>query len=233
MRPILKRPVSPKYEQNHIIISLEAIYHTAYALSTLENSKPRVRHCIHRAFLSPTPNLPLLIGTTDARSPKASQIDVNDNVELAWWIADANEQYRIQAKAHIFTDASHPLYNKFPISRFAENATNVINWEKERVTSYNDRMGGVLRASFFRPVPGSPLVGGYEAGNTWPASLPKSYEVQFGSKESTQVEAALKNFALLVLEPYGVERLELGVTPNRRTCWTLVDGEWKEEIVVP
>jgi len=93
-------------------------------------------------------------------------------------------------------------------------------------------MGPALRASFCRPVPGSPL-SGYDAGKDWPDKLATSSKVEEGSKEKEQVEIALLNFALVMFEPVRVERVELEVVPNRRTVWELIEGKWAESIVVP
>lgn len=108
------------------------------------------------------------------------------------------------------------------------------SWERVRIDTFNNKMGGALRASFCRPTPGSELPGGYESGKDWPETLPRSTDVPNGSDEEKNLIEALNNFALIVLEPVKVDRIELSVTPNRRTSWTLkANGIWTETILVP
>jgi len=50
------------------------------------------------------------------------------------------------------------------------------------------------------------------------------------------IDAALENFALVVLEPLHVDLVELAVIPNRRTVWKKKESEeegWEEGLVVP
>lgn len=210
----------------------------AYALSTVDDGSPRVRYVIHRSIILPTPTLPLLVSTTDIRTPKVSQLvssDSDSNVGVAWWFESAAEQYRITARAHLLPNPANKLYSRFPVEElappFIEDAAQW--WENERIATFDNKMGGALRASFCRPIPGSDLPGGYESGAEWPETLPRSTEVEENSKEDKQVHEALENFSLVVLAPREVERLELGVVPNRRTRWTLVGEDWTEKILVP
>jgi len=111
------------------------------------------------------------------------------------------------------------------------------DWEKKRVETF-EGMSGHMRASWVRPVPGTPLPGGYAAAKAWPESLPKLAEVEQGKGgEETKklVKDALKNFALVVINPLEVDYVELGVVPNQRTHFWRErgTGEWVEEVVVP
>jgi pyridoxamine 5'-phosphate oxidase len=211
-----------------------------YALATAEGNMPRVRHHVHRSFLSPiNSQLTLLVSTADVRTPKISQFISHDeatpNAEVAWWIADASEQYRISAFVHVLPSPGHHLESRFPTKRFAlsSNDGSTLGWEAERIKTFDEKMGDELRASFCRPTPGSDLKGGYDEAKKWPETLPPSTEAKDG-KEKEMVQEALTNFALLVLEPVSVERVELGIIPNRRTKWSLKeDGSWEEKILVP
>jgi pyridoxamine 5'-phosphate oxidase len=91
-----------------------------------------------------------------------------------------------------------------------------------------------MRASWARPAPRT-LIPSYDEGRKWPTELPK---IGQGDNETEQknIEFALSNFALLLLDPYEVDYVELGVQPNQRTIYTRTDdedGSWSETIVVP
>jgi len=76
---------------------------------------PHVRSHIFRAFLSASsmPSLPLIVTTTDIRTPKVTQITSNSHVELVWWIEGTQEQYRISGFASVIPHPAHPLYRHF------------------------------------------------------------------------------------------------------------------------
>lgn len=107
-----------------------------------------------------------------------------------------------------------------------------VDWEKERRKLF-ESMSGHMRASWVRPVPGTRLVS--KGAEEWPEKLPKLEEVEGGGDEHTKelVEKAFRNFALVVIEPEGVDYCELGVVPNRRTMFALDGESWKEDAVVP
>jgi hypothetical protein len=90
-----------------------------------------------------------------------------------------------------------------------------------------------MRASWARPPPGSPLARREEA-NKWPETLPKLGEGKTRQEEA-QIQFALSNFALLLLDPHRVDWTELGVQPNRRTVFTKQQegNEWTEQAIVP
>jgi hypothetical protein len=237
-------------------------YTIAYALSSVdERGVPRVRHVIHRSFLKPESRRPLLVTTTDVRARKVAQLTRHGGgvvergggvVELAWWIAEAGEQYRIEANAHVLphpTSAEHAaLHAQFPFERLAppvpvsvgndpddsssqqqqehhhqqnqeeqkqkrQEEELIARWEKERRGVFDDKMGGTLRASFVRPTPGTVLIGGYDEAKEWPARVPRSAEA-VSPEEEEAVRTALENFALVVLEPVCVERVELAVVSD-------------------
>lgn len=186
-----------------------------YACGTIDNDVPRVRHIVHRSFLSEDTSRPLLVTTTDVRTPKVSQLYSSGQVgEIAWWMEDSGEQYRITARTYVLPKPGHPLREHFPFERLrdASNESTEDNrqwWEKTRINVFDNQLGGALRASFCRPTPGSPLSGGYESAKEWPEKLPRTDELEDGSKEAAQVIEALNNFSLCVFEPFKVERIEL------------------------
>jgi len=218
---------------------------TIYTIATVDASVnppvPRVRSIVHRTFIHPTPKTPLLISTTDIRTPKINELTSitgfeRPNAEICWWLQDASEQYRLSGVIHILPRPDHPLTPMFPAERLAPKTAedgSPFDWEQERVRTFNEKMGGPLRAGFARPTPGS-LLERYADADKWPTTLPKTYEVEKGDEKTRSlVEEAVKNFALLVMEPITVERVELGVVPNRRTKFEREGQEWKETIVVP
>lgn len=202
---------------------------------------------MHREFISPAPDSPLLVSTTDIRTPKIHELVsiqpqplppgvAARNAEVVWWFpGDLNEQYRFSGTIHILPRADHELFKVFPRERLApekdENG-KPFDWESERLRIFNEKMGDVLRASFARPTPRSPMER-YEDAEKWPAKLPKTTDLDDKDEDTkAQVNWALENFSLMVLEPVTVERLELGVVPNRRTQWERAGKEWTERIVV-
>lgn len=211
---------------------------------------------IHRAFLAPRSGAhPLLLTTTDARTPKTTQLAQSSRVELAWWLTHTQEQIRILGTAYVLPapdfalagtgaetavseeqkrkieGAVAKLYSSFP---GAELGGEGFDWEKERRERF-EGMSGHMRASWVRPVPGTRLVDPGSA-EKWPEKLPKLGDISSKDGESETgglVKAALRNFALVVIDPVEVDYVELGVMPNRRTRFFKEGEEWKEEAVVP
>lgn len=94
-----------------------------------------------------------------------------------------------------------------------------------------DSLSSYLRASFVRPPPGTQMES-YDEANSWPQKLPKRHEAKGEDKKN--VDEALRNFAVVVLDPIHVDLVELGIYPNRRTAWSLIaDNVWVEQILVP
>ncbi|KAL0952002.1 hypothetical protein HGRIS_008653 [Hohenbuehelia grisea] len=245
-------------------------------LATLDvaaTTKPRVRTIVSRGFLSPTrvPALPLIVSTTDIRTPKVNQILTDSAVELAFWAPDAKEQFRIRGTAAIVPspETEPALYAKcLDAIAGAHGSTRVyeefkkekFDWEKKRVEVFESLSPG-MKASWCRPqIPGAPLVGGQEEAKKWPKTVEKPdsehpavqrLRLTLSSLRSitdpTAQEhwnTALRNFALLLIDPHDVDYVELGVIPNRRTRfwrWDLEEDNsgkdgveiWKEEELVP
>lgn len=229
-----------------------------YQLATVDPSdhKPYVRSLIHRAFLAPSsPNAPLLLTTTDVRTPKNAQLANDSRVELAWWLPGPQAQLRVTGEAYVYPAPGFEL-NPSDAERLGLGASTKIlkqvqalgedftkisdivnlpkdfDWEKERLERF-DAMSGHMRASWARPVPGTALWPG-EDPKAWPETLPKLADAKDQERES--VDAALNNFALVVINPQEVDYLELGVMPNRRTHFfkdITKGGAWDEEAVVP
>jgi hypothetical protein len=93
-------------------------------------------------------------------------------------------------------------------------------------------MSGYMKASWCRPSPGTKLEGGYEEAKKWPQDLPKLGEAET-EEDKQNLETALGNFALVLIDPFEVDFVELGVIPNQRTVFARHGEDWVEEIVVP
>lgn len=95
-------------------------------------------------------------------------------------------------------------------------------------------MSAHMKASWCRPVPGSPLLGGDEEAKKWPERVEEPKDGDGNEENRKNWETALANFALVVIEPLEVDYVELGVMPNRRAkFWKNGDGVWEEQAVVP
>ncbi|KAF8634865.1 hypothetical protein AX15_000620 [Amanita polypyramis BW_CC] len=223
---------------------------TVIQLATIDAdaSIPLVRSHRFRSFLVPptSPSLPLIVTTTDIRTPKVSQILSSPHVHVVHWIEGTQEQFRFAGRAVIVPAPNNALYGHFmddilnsaewdkPESGggIAELTRSGFDWEKQRVDLFKS-LSGYMKATWCRPVPGSPLTGGEEEAKSWPVKL---HEPKSDSDEQSKRnwELALGNFALLIIDPYECDFIELGVVPNHRTKFSRIeDGDWKEEALVP
>lgn len=155
-------------------------------------------------------------------------------MEANFWIKATNEQFRISGRAAIYPslelteqkgiEGVGVVYDAFKNQRW--------NWEDERRKQFDD-VGAHMRASWCRPVPGSPMDSYSDAGK-WPIKVTKPGEEGYDVKN---YEEALGNFALLLIDPIEVDHVELGVMPNRRTKFVRQESDhsekWKEVILVP
>ena len=173
---------------------------------------------------------PLFLTTTDIRSSKAHQLHVNANTEATFWFPKSNTQFRIAGLTYLLPQPSHPWHANFPWDVLSGGEDKGIDWDLERLKVF-DNISGYLRATFARPLPGSSMES-YDEANNWPVTIPKCLEGEC-EEQLRNIEIALSNFALVVMEPTEVDLLELGPIPNRRTTWTKKSKEWEESIVVP
>lgn len=162
----------------------------------------------------------------------------NGAVEVVWWIAPAQEQFRFSGRATVVpAPGQQPLHGQALAtlaSTAALQAQGVVDWEAKRVATF-DAMGATMRASWARPTPGSKMggSGGYDEAEKWPQKLPTLEEAE-NEDERKQVLFALGNFALVLIEPTDVDWVEMSVVPNRRTRFVKgEDGQWTETILVP
>jgi len=204
------------------------------------NPNPRVRSIVIRDLLSP-PSLtslpvdnldetehPFIVSTTDTLSLKVSELAQDATIELVWWIASTQEQLRVRGRAYIVgppngsEDAEGSLRDQS-----LPPALNHIKWEHTRLSIFENKIGPALRASWLRPIYGTPKAS-YPSSPA--ASLPEKLpDSEKGSKDWLR---ALERFALVVIDPEVVERLELAVVPNLRTVETRRKddkGRWDKE----
>ncbi|KAI0789451.1 pyridoxamine 5'-phosphate oxidase-domain-containing protein [Abortiporus biennis] len=219
---------------------------TIYQIATIDSkNKVHVRSHVNRDILFPKnhPSLPILITTTDVRSPKVTQMLSHPEIELAWWIAGSQDQFRISGTACIIPAPNHPFHIMQNIpSRSAlatltgsgeenEKEPGLYDWEKKRRDVFNNDMSRHMKAGWATPTPGS-VISSYDEGKSWPETLPKLEEAET-EEDKKNLAIALSNFALIAIEPLEVDWVQLGITPNKRTKFTR-DGEiWLEEILVP
>ncbi|KAL0573249.1 hypothetical protein V5O48_008696 [Marasmius crinis-equi] len=227
-------------------------------MASIDSSSPtpHVRSHIFRSFLTPPgdESLPLILSSTDVRSPKVQQLVENPHVEIAWWIEGKQEQFRIAGLASVIPPSTHSLFKNFErIIKDAKQASGLrklvgasgtdLDWEKKRREVFAT-MSAHMKASWCRPVPGSILVGGEEEAKKWAVRVdePGHEKAEDGKEVSEEERArnkenwdtALGNFALVMVDPTEVDYVELGVIPNRRTkFWRNENGLWEEKSVVP
>ncbi|KAJ7082534.1 pyridoxamine 5'-phosphate oxidase-domain-containing protein [Mycena crocata] len=218
---------------------------TVIQLASMDPSTPipHVRCLIFRSFVSPTdnPSHPLLLSTTDIRTPKTAQMigklmkrpSANPQVQAVWWIEGAQEQYRIAGRAHIVPAPGHGLHRHFTHTVATLSDGSKFDWEKKRIEVFKT-MSGHMKASWCRPVPGSRLEGGQDEAKKWPTRIE---EPKAGDEEGKQLwDMSLANFALVIIEPQDVDYVELATLPNQRTrFWrtSAYGGVWNEEALVP
>ncbi|KAH8094647.1 pyridoxamine 5'-phosphate oxidase-domain-containing protein [Cristinia sonorae] len=222
---------------------------TVYQIATIDShNKPHVRSHIHRAFLIPNsfPAVPILLTTTDIRTPKVTQMLSNTTVEVAWWLEGSQDQFRFSGRAAVISHPEHPFHvmRNIPqgsaLAKLSESGEiggehGKLDWEKKRREVF-DTMSAHMRASWCRPPPGT-VLSSYDDAKTWAATVPKIGEAETEEDKANQAEA-LQNFALVLIEPLQVDWVQLGVIPNRRTVFRRKEAEgngdeWVETIEVP
>ncbi|GAA5873338.1 hypothetical protein JCM1840_000030 [Sporobolomyces johnsonii] len=222
----------------------------AFASTDIASNQPRTRYVVHRGFANERRNVgdgsnnlikdndgnelisDKLVATTDARSPKAAQLAASPSIELAWWLSATQHQFRIAGKAYLLPSPSSTFpFPPFPGDHLAPYPG--FSWEDERIRQFR-KLSPELRASFCRPVPGTKLSEWGGKLEELPQELPEGMdEAQGDEEQKKQIEQALENFALVVIDPEEVDLVDLGSTPNRRTQWKLTGDQWSEVAVVP
>ena len=203
-------------------------------LATVDGAVPQVRSCIVRELISPDGNehLPIILTTTDIRTPKVEQILANDTAQINWWIEPSVDQFRLTGKVTLVPEPASRVFHSGGNVAFQRLSADGFDWEAKRVQIF-DSLSDHMRASWCRPTPGSPMEGGYEEAKKWPETVPTTTGAK-NEKEKKLVEQALANFVLVLVEPTYVDWVQLGVVPDRRTLFHRGDDEsWTEVIVIP
>lgn len=96
-----------------------------------------------------------------------------------------------------------------------------------------------MKASWCRPTPGSPLIDDSAKADPWPERLedPGSDVAKESYAEAKRLwDIALNNFALVVIDPYEIDFVDLSLIPNERILFTKQKGSlglWDEQKLVP
>lgn len=203
-------------------------------LATVDKTVPQVRSCIVRELISPDGNehLPIVLTTTDIRTPKVDQILKNDTVQINWWIEPSMDQFRLTGRVTLVPEPGNlRVFHSGGNIGFERLSEGGFDWEAKRVRVF-DSLSGRMRACWCRPTPGTPMKGGYEEAGKWPKTVPTTTGAT-NENEKKLVEVALGNFALVLIEPTYVDWVQLGVSPDRRTFFHRGEDEsWTETIVV-
>ncbi|KAK9900658.1 hypothetical protein P389DRAFT_166115 [Cystobasidium minutum MCA 4210] len=233
----------------------------SYPLSTIgPDGKPKTRFVLHRGFVNERrkeedpSNNPIgeedtgkvgevLLSTTDVRAPKSQQLSKNPHFELAWWFAPSGDQFRITGRAYILGPPDHPSTTSF-LSEHGKRLAppglakdGEFNWEDERRRIY-EKISPPIRASFARPIPGTPLKDSERSGNGkgegdyQPDSWPQELKMDDDKK---LLDLSYSNFALTILEPLEIDWCQLNTQPNQRVIYSkdTSSGKWSQTSVVP
>ncbi|EIN14289.1 hypothetical protein PUNSTDRAFT_96034 [Punctularia strigosozonata HHB-11173 SS5] len=218
---------------------------SVYQLATVDSSnRPHVRSVIHRSFLTPkgSQSTPLLVTSTDIRTPKVQQMFEDASVELCWWIDPTGEQFRIAGRIYVIPDPSNPYHPRSMEkiesagAAFRELKAEGVDWESKRRELFNT-MSPHMKASWVRPTPGS-KIDDYEESKKWPSKVEGSAgDNPEDPDQAKNLETALGHFALVLVDPIEVDYVEMAVLPNRRTRWIREGGVegtvWADHLEVP
>jgi pyridoxamine 5'-phosphate oxidase len=191
----------------------------------------------------------LLLTTTDVRMQKPNHLAHDPSVEIAWWILDSAIQLRITGKAYIVSADAATTRKAIQAMGVQEGEEGKNEWWQDMREQLWKDLSGHLRGSFGRPTPGTPLDQVKEKPEDWiqrldPESVSLHISIVFffchpadnqdDPKQKKDIEFAKGNFAIIAVQPTGVEVLELKPQPNRRTQWTKQsDGSWSKVEVSP
>ncbi|CCL98552.1 uncharacterized protein FIBRA_00552 [Fibroporia radiculosa] len=205
-----------------------------YQLATVDTSgRPHVRTVGFSSIIEPAehPHLPVLIGITDVRTPKVTDMRANPYVELCWFLTGSKDQFRISGPVRIIpsphVESAAQGESTLALDKLSEQG---FDWEKKRVAAF-DSLPPFMRALWCKPPQGS-TIGSYEVANEWLKTLSKSNQLE-SEEDKQNFELALRNFALLVIDPIHVDWVEAAASPQRRTKFMRNGEDWSEEFVVP
>src|SRR5258708_5583514 len=127
-------------------------------LATINKTVPQVRSCIVRELISPPGNehLPIILTTTDIRTPKVEQILANDTVQINWWIPPSMDQFRLTGRVTLVPEPGNGVFHSGGNPGFERLSEGGLDLEAKRVEVFDSLSGG-MRASWCRPTSGSPM----------------------------------------------------------------------------
>ena len=179
------------------------------------------------------PEVPLLISSTDTRTPKVAQARSNQRVELAWWMQGTRDQFRISGFVHVVPSPSHAARTPIP----AEAATlrsleeSGFDFEAKRREIF-ETMNPVMRATWCAPVDPGTVISSYEVQKAWPSEVPLARDAKT-DEDRKNIEVAAHNFSLMLFEPVEVDWVSLGVLPYSRVVFRRDGEKWTEQQLVP
>nr|VWP00919.1 Ammonium transporter [Ganoderma boninense] len=207
-----------------------------YQVATVDaNGHPRVRSQVHRGFMEPDghPELPLLVTSTDARTPKVAQVRSNQRVELAWWMEGTRDQFRISGFVHIVPSPAKDGPTSIPVEATTLKSLEEsgFDFEAKRKETF-DLMNTGMRASWCVPLAPGTVISSYEEQKAWPSDVPLERDAQTDG-ERKNIEVSFSNFALMLVEPVQVDWVSLGVMPYSRVGFKRDGDKWIEQQLVP
>jgi pyridoxamine 5'-phosphate oxidase len=107
----------------------------------------RVRSCIIRELISPAGSyhLPIVLTTTDIRTPKVGQILANDTVQINWWIAPSMHQFRLTCNVTLVSEPVNGVFGSGGNLGFERFSVECFDWEAMQVQVF-DGLSGRVRA---------------------------------------------------------------------------------------
>ena len=210
---------------------------SVYQIATVDaNGHPRVRSQVHRGFMEPGghPQLPILVTSTDARTPKVIEARANQRVELAWWMEGTQDQFRISGFVHIFPSPAQGGPTPIPSHAAALKLLQKsgFDFEAKRRETF-DSMSTVMRASWCVPYAPGTIIPDYdEQSKTWPSEVPLKQNAK-NDEDRKNIEDASRNFALMLIEPDRVDWVSLASQPMKRVFFTRDGEKWMEDQAVP
>ncbi|PCH34383.1 hypothetical protein WOLCODRAFT_22657 [Wolfiporia cocos MD-104 SS10] len=209
-------------------------------IATVDNDGvPRVRSVGHRELLHPagSPNLPIIVTSTDIRTPKIEQMRRSRTglVELCCWMAGSKDQFRILGATHFVTapDAgigAQPIDVNRPSLALDKLTGQGFDWEAKRQELF-DSIDEHGKAWWCKPPPGS-VMDPHANPKDWPRTIPKLGEAQSEEDRCNQ-ERALHNFALVLIEVVEVDWARVSTDPHQRTRFVRIGEEWEEQTLMP
>ena len=209
--------------------------HRYVQLATVRpDGTPACRTVVFRGFMADAvAGLPscALQFTTDTLSEKAAELAANSAAEACWWFPTSQEQYRVQGRLRLITDA---LSEEAGEEEAALAKARRVMWAK---------MSPRARLSWLWPAPKSERPADatteQDEADYSPVLPPESepagrYPVTEGDPDSVEnTGVPLPRFALLLLVPTAVDHFQLAGFPQRRAIYTLRDPETAPSLLGP